>query len=89
MSFLQVFCFQSMFLVRLKTEWLDAVYNFVHAGLKDPRIEVRQRAAEVLGGLLHCRILTADEQRSLRTDFLTRVGQLSKKATRRSRMAIA
>ncbi len=75
-----------MFVIRLRDEWLATVCNFVHTGLKDPRVEVRLSAAEVLGGLLHCRILTDQQQVELRSNMVERVKSLPRiiKRARRS-----
>ncbi|CAG0916740.1 unnamed protein product [Notodromas monacha] len=82
MSFLQVFCFHNMFLIRPHQEWMSKVCHLVYSGLKDERIEVRQKAGEVLGGLLHCKILQDHAQTELRNDLMKRVRALGKRSSR-------
>ncbi|KAK6639500.1 hypothetical protein RUM43_007773 [Polyplax serrata] len=52
--FLQVFIFHNMSLVLSIPEWANESTQIVLNLLEDKRVEVREKAAEVLGGLIHC-----------------------------------
>ncbi len=46
-------------------DWVDRVMNLVLSALEEERVEVRQRAATVLGGLLHCQFVEKDRKEKL------------------------
>lgn len=58
---LQVLVFNNMMLVLSKREWVDLVQDIVLRLLEDKVVEVREKAAQVLGGLLHCKFLPSTE----------------------------
>lgn len=57
-DFLQVLVFHNMAIASSKNEWRKLVQNLVLRLLEDTNIEVREKAAQVLGGLLHCAFLS-------------------------------
>jgi proteasome activator subunit 4 len=54
---------------------VDQVTSTVLLLLSDERLEVREKAAQVLGGLLHCDFLNRDRSRVLLTKFQKQVGR--------------
>lgn len=54
LDFLQALVFHSMPVLRSRDEWAAEVARVVLTALSDARVEVREKAAEVLSGLLHC-----------------------------------
>ena len=54
LDFLQVFVFHNMSILLSKDEWVETVQEIVLRLLEDERLEVREKAGQVLGGLLHC-----------------------------------
>lgn len=61
LEFLQVFVFHNMSILLSKPEWIQSIQKIVLNLLEDERFEVREKAAQVLGGLLHCTILPDQE----------------------------
>lgn len=61
-DFLQVFTFHNMSVVLSKAEWVDETTNIVLKMLEDERLEVRVKASESLGGLLHCDFISDTER---------------------------
>ncbi|XP_049279412.1 proteasome activator complex subunit 4B-like isoform X1 [Anopheles funestus] len=59
---LQVQVFYNMTIILSRPEWKAKVQEIVLRLLGDSVIEVREKAAEVLGGLVHCSFLTATEE---------------------------
>lgn len=59
---LQVLVFNNMTVVLSRREWIDSVQEIVLRLLEDKVVEVREMAAQVLGGLLHCKILPATDK---------------------------
>ncbi|XP_059622095.1 proteasome activator complex subunit 4-like [Phlebotomus argentipes] len=59
---LQVLVFNNMSIVLSRLEWVDAVQEIVLRLLEDTVLEVREKAAQVLGGLLHCSFLPATDK---------------------------
>ena len=57
LEFLQTLVFHNMSIISSKDEWIRIVEDIVLKLLEDERLEVREKAAHVLGGLLHCTIL--------------------------------
>ena len=45
--------------------WLSAVVEIVEASLRDDRLEVREKSAKILSGLLHCEFIRGDRKRKL------------------------
>ena len=45
--------------------WVHQVMDVVERGLIDERVEVRSKAGQVLGGLLHCAFVDKERQDSL------------------------
>jgi proteasome activator subunit 4 len=58
---LQVMVFHNMAIVLSRQDWIGMVQEIVLRLMEDPVLEVREKAAEVLGGLLHCEFLPATE----------------------------
>ncbi|XP_043485466.1 proteasome activator complex subunit 4A-like [Polistes fuscatus] len=54
LEFLQTSIFYNMSIVLMKDEWVNCIKNVVINLLEDIRLEVREKAGHVLGGLLHC-----------------------------------
>ncbi|KAL0269474.1 UNVERIFIED_CONTAM: hypothetical protein PYX00_007188 [Menopon gallinae] len=61
-EFLQVFIFHNMFTVLNDSKWTKETTDIVLEMLQDERLEVREKAAEVLGGLLHCDFISNTAQ---------------------------
>lgn len=66
-------------------EGVDAVLGTVLLLLSDERLEVREKAAQVLGGLLHCDFLDSQQTRQLMNEFRK---QISRKLPRGMRAAV-
>ncbi len=45
-----------------RPEWADRVTATVTKALADDRVEVREKAAVVLGGLVHCRFINEESR---------------------------
>ncbi|XP_054263116.1 proteasome activator complex subunit 4-like [Macrosteles quadrilineatus] len=54
LEFLQVFVFHNMATIASQDVWVSQVNNLVLRLLKDDRVEVREKAGQVLSGLIHC-----------------------------------
>jgi proteasome activator subunit 4 len=48
-----------------KPEWAERVVVTVTTALTDERVEVREKAAVVLGGLVHCRFIDSERRQKL------------------------
>lgn len=59
---LQVLVFNNMAIVLSQDEWVQRVQTIVLRLLEDAVLEVREKAAQVLGGLLHCSFLPATDK---------------------------
>lgn len=59
---LQVLVFNNMPIVLSRNEWVNQVQAIVLRLLEDPVLEVRVKAAQVLGGLLHCSFLPSTDK---------------------------
>lgn len=59
---LQVLIFNNMPIVLSQETWIEQVKSIVLRLLEDNTLEVRVKAAEVLGGLIHCAFLPATEK---------------------------
>lgn len=59
---LQVQTFYNMTIILSRPEWKAKVQEIVLRLLGDSVVEVREKAAEVLCGLVHCSFLTATEE---------------------------
>ncbi|KYM97994.1 Proteasome activator complex subunit 4 [Cyphomyrmex costatus] len=75
LEFLQVLVFHNMGTILSNTLWINCVKDIVLHLLEDDRLEVREKASQVLGGLLHCTFIT-DQEKLLATKT-----QLQKKNT--------
>lgn len=62
LEFLQVLVFHNMGIILSNISWIDCVKNIVLRLLEDERLEVREKASLVLGGLLHCTFITDGEK---------------------------
>lgn len=70
-EFLQVFIFRNMFTVLSDSRWTKETTDIVLEMLEDDRVEVREKAAEVLGGLLHCDFISDTAPLLVTKRFLT------------------
>ncbi|XP_046402715.1 proteasome activator complex subunit 4A-like [Ischnura elegans] len=61
LDYLQVLVFHNMATVMSEDSWVQEVTNLVLEPLEDERVEVREKAAQVLGGLLHCGFVASKE----------------------------
>lgn len=59
---MQVIVFHNMAIVSSRTEWVEKVQSIVLRLLEDSVLEVREKSAEVLGGLIHCSFLPTTEK---------------------------
>lgn len=62
LEFLQVLVFHNMGIILSNASWVDCVKSIVLRLLEDERLEVREKASHVLGGLLHCSFVADQEQ---------------------------
>lgn len=62
LEFLQVLVFHNMGIIISNVSWVDSVKNIVLRLLEDERLEVREKASQVLGGLLHCTFIEDREK---------------------------
>ncbi|KAM0724588.1 Proteasome activator complex subunit 4B [Formica fusca] len=62
LEFLQVLVFHNMGIILSNVSWIDCVKNIVLRLLEDERLEVREKASLVLGGLLHCTFIADGEK---------------------------
>lgn len=62
LDFLQAIIFHNMSIVMSRIEWIDKVKEIVLRLLEDTSIEVREKAAQALGGLIHCSFLPANDE---------------------------
>lgn len=59
---MQVIVFHNMSIVLSRPEWVEKVLSIVLRLLEDNVLEVREKSAEVLGGLIHCSFLPATDK---------------------------
>lgn len=59
---MQVIVFHNMAIVLSRPKWVEKVLSIVLRLLEDNVLEVREKSAEVLGGLLHCSFLPATDK---------------------------
>lgn len=62
LDFLQTIIFHNMPVVLSHPEWVELVKKIVLRLLEDTSLEVREKAAQVLGGLIHCSFLPATDE---------------------------
>lgn len=62
LEYLQVLVFQNMGIILGNLSWIECVKNIVLRLLEDDRLEVREKASQVLGGLLHCTFIVNQEK---------------------------
>lgn len=62
LEFLQVLVFHNMGIILSNVSWMNCIKNIVLHLLEDERLEVREKASLVLGGLLHCTFITDVEE---------------------------
>ncbi|XP_032665023.1 proteasome activator complex subunit 4-like isoform X2 [Odontomachus brunneus] len=67
LEFLQVLVFHNMGIILSNVSWVDSVKSIVLHLLEDERLEVREKASQVLGGLLHCTFI--EDQGKLLEEF--------------------
>ncbi|XP_064483757.1 proteasome activator complex subunit 4-like [Ornithodoros turicata] len=61
-NFLQFLVFSNLFTVQSNPAWKQGIVDYTLALLKDERVEVRDVAAESLGGLLHCEFIKVTDE---------------------------
>lgn len=59
---MQVLVFNNMAVVYSRSEWVEKVQSIVLRLLEDNVLEVREKSAQVLGGLIHCSFLPATDK---------------------------
>lgn len=62
LEFLQVLVFHNMGIILSNVSWMNCVKSIVLQLLEDERLEVREKASLVLGGLLHCTFIADVEE---------------------------
>ncbi|XP_043271653.1 proteasome activator complex subunit 4B-like [Venturia canescens] len=77
LSFLENFVFYNMGTILSRTAWVNTVRVVVLQLLEDERLEVREKAAQVLCGLLHCSLI--EEQTNLLDEFKSKSKRRIKK----------
>lgn len=91
---LQVLVFNNMFIVRNNGAWVQKVRSIVLRLLEDSVLEVREKAAQVLGGLLHCSFLPDTDtlldlfKRKCRTKIAKKASLLETEAVRARHMGV-
>ncbi|XP_012258033.2 proteasome activator complex subunit 4B-like [Athalia rosae] len=80
LEFLQVLVFHNMSILLSNSSWIDQVRKIVLRLLEDERLEVREKAGQVLGGLLHCTFIPDQEAllRELKIKAKTRLRKKKK-----------
>lgn len=61
LTFLEVHVFYNMGVILSNQEFVDSVLGIVLELLQDERLEVREKAGQVLGGLLHCTFISEQD----------------------------
>ena len=79
LEYLQVHVFTNMALFHSQKDQADRVVNIVTRLIKDDRIEVREKAGKVLGGMLHCSFISADVASKLMDKFKLEVSKKIKR----------
>ncbi|CAH0386282.1 unnamed protein product [Bemisia tabaci] len=77
LDFTQVFIFHNMALIISNPLWIKQVSEMVEKLLENERVEVREKAGEVLSGLLHCGFISNP------TDLLARFKKVCKTSLRK------
>ncbi|XP_012226473.1 proteasome activator complex subunit 4B-like [Linepithema humile] len=62
LEYLQVLVFHNMGIILSNLSWIECVKSIVLRLLEDDRLEVREKASQVLGGLLHCTFIVDQEK---------------------------
>jgi len=62
LEFLQVLVLHNMGIILSNVLWINCVKDIVLRLLEDDRLEVREKASQVLGGLLHCTFIMDQEK---------------------------
>merc|ERR1719273_1622964 len=84
LEFLQVTVFLNMPSLLSDVTWVHQVMDVVERGLIDERVEVRSKAGQVLGGLLHCAFVDKERQDSLLKSFYAKVRSKKKKKSKKT-----
>lgn len=79
LEYLQVHVFTNMALYRSQKKEAARVIDIITRLLKDERIEVREKAGKVLGGLLHCSFLPMDVANNLLDQFKSEISKRLRK----------
>jgi len=79
LEFLQIHVFTNMASFHSKPDEAVRVVNIVTRLIKDERVEVREKAGKVLGGLLHCSFISDEVASTLQTQFKQEVSKKIKK----------
>jgi len=79
LEYLQVHVFTNMALFHSQKDQADRVVDIVTRLIKDERIEVREKAGKVLGGMLHCSFISKEVSSKLMAQFKLEVSKKIKK----------
>lgn len=69
LEFLQVFIFHNLAILDSNPEWVSKVIDLVLRLLVDERPEVREKASQVLSGLIYCEIISSEMQAKILKNF--------------------
>jgi len=75
LEFLQVLIFINFAAFVSVPEETERLVSVVLRLLKDPQLEVREKAGKVLGGLLHCGFVSAHQRETLEAEFLADINK--------------
>jgi len=84
LELLQVAVFVNMPSLLSNLNWVHQVMDVVEHSLIDERVEVRSKASEVLGGLLHCAFVDKERSEILLKSFYAKVRGKKKKKQKSS-----
>ncbi|XP_057375631.1 proteasome activator complex subunit 4-like [Daphnia carinata] len=87
LEFLQVLTFSNLFNVTFISDGVDSVASLVTFLLADERLEVREKAAQVLGGLLHCGFVDREKSQQLLDQFQKQISHRCHRSTRAASLA--
>ncbi|XP_014213300.1 proteasome activator complex subunit 4-like [Copidosoma floridanum] len=59
--FIEVVLFYNMSILWSNEDWMEKIRSIVLRLIEDERVEVREKAAEVLSGMLHCTLITNEK----------------------------
>ena len=65
LSIFQTSAFNNLMSIISRPEWVSEILEIVTSALENERIEVREKAAGVLSGLLHCGFMSHEKRNEL------------------------